>query len=128
MPKSRRTLVESVATSLSVPSQQTTMFLGIGGLSVRRHLRLAEHLIPYGPDSGGNERLAVEVDLLDLEAGVVFKLQVGSHVHPANPPVGRADHEHDGVLPVPPVFDVTLVLDDKDFRPVLSRLDVRSPG
>jgi hypothetical protein len=66
----------------------------------------------------------VKGELLDLAAGVVFALQL----HPANPAVGRADDEHHGVLPGPPEFDVTRVLDREDFRPVLAGREVGIDG
>src|SRR5438105_3365934 len=43
MRKSRSTLVESVASSLSVPSQQMTMFLGMDGSPPRPVPHLSDH-------------------------------------------------------------------------------------
>src|SRR5262245_5208468 len=71
MRKSRRTLVESVATSLSVPSQQRTMFLGMGKHSLvcaaRPHPAELSTLAA-GPEVLLEEVLDQPVDLRPAEA------------------------------------------------------------
>src|SRR5947199_10855713 len=84
MRKRRRTLVESVATSLSVPSQQITMFLGTVGTKApfAGASGLSENFPPELPDGVDRKRLAAENNLFDLAAADAVFLQIECGVHP----------------------------------------------